>query len=43
MALHYEIAQQEDTGAWQALFEHLIARGLDPQTVQVVISDGAKG
>ncbi|MGD1932689.1 MAG: transposase [Leptolyngbyaceae cyanobacterium] len=41
--LHYEIAQQEDTTAWQSLFEHLMARGLDPETVQVVVSDGTKG
>lgn len=41
--LHYEIAHQEDTTAWQRLFEHLIGRGLKPQTVKVVVSDGAKG
>jgi len=41
--LHYEIAQQEDTAAWQTLFEHLITRGLDPKGVEVVVSDGAKG
>ncbi|MEM9093309.1 MAG: transposase [Cyanobacteria bacterium P01_F01_bin.53] len=41
--LHYEIAQQEETAAWQSLFEHLIARGLDPNSVKVVVSDGAKG
>lgn len=41
--LHYEIAEQEETTAWQSLFEHVMARGLDPETVQVVISDGAKG
>ncbi|MEM8643166.1 MAG: transposase [Cyanobacteria bacterium P01_G01_bin.54] len=41
--LHYEIAQQEETTAWQSLFEHLIARGLDPHSVEVVVSDGARG
>lgn len=41
--LHYEIAQQEETNAWQSLFEHLIERGLDPEAVKVVVSDGAKG
>jgi transposase-like protein len=41
--LHYEIAEQEDTTTWKTLFEHLIDRGLDPEAVQVVVSDGAKG
>ncbi|MDJ0707644.1 MAG: transposase, partial [Leptolyngbyaceae cyanobacterium MO_188.B28] len=41
--LHYEIAQQEETTAWRMVFEHLIARGLDPKQVKVVVSDGSKG
>ncbi|MCP5015634.1 MAG: hypothetical protein GY938_10215 [Ketobacter sp.] len=41
--LHYEVAEEEDEGTWQALFEHLQARGLDPQAVQLVVSDGTKG
>jgi transposase-like protein len=41
--LHYEIAQQEDTAAWQTLFEPWLTRGLDPKVVEVVVSDGAKG
>jgi len=41
--LHFEIAEDEDETAWTTLFEHLIARGLDPEVVQLVVSDGAKG
>jgi transposase-like protein len=40
---HFEIAEEEDETAWTALFDHLIARGLDPDAVQLVVSDGAKG
>ena len=41
--LHYEIAEQEDTQGWATFFEHLIARGLDPSAVELVVSDGTLG
>lgn len=41
--LHFEIAEDENEIAWTTFFDHLIARGLDPDTVQLVVSDGAKG
>lgn len=41
--LHYEIAENEDEAAWKTLLVHLIERGLIPQAVQVVVSDGTQG
>lgn len=41
--LHYEVALQEDTDAWEAFFCHLIERGLDPRAVQLVVSDRSSG
>lgn len=41
--LHYEIAEDEDQAAWEALFAHLVARGLNPNAVKLVVSDGTKG
>lgn len=41
--IHYEVAQDENTDTWSAICQHLIARGLDPKGVQVVVSDGTKG
>lgn len=41
--LHYEVAEDENSDTWSTLFQHLIARGLDPKAVQVVTSDGTKG
>lgn len=41
--LHYEVAEAEGEQAWLAFFDHLIARGLDPQAVQLLVSDGSKG
>jgi transposase-like protein len=41
--LHFEIAQTEEEATWRALFDHLIARGLDPHAVRLVVSDGAHG
>jgi len=41
--LHYEVAATEDATTWATLFQHLKTRGLDPQAVQVVTSDGSKG
>jgi transposase-like protein len=41
--LHYEVAEDENADTWSAFFQHLRARGLDPQVVQVVTCDGSKG
>ena len=41
--LHYEIATEESEAEWSQFFEHLIERGLNPQTVQLVVSDGTLG
>ena len=41
--LHYEIALKEETNAWKQVFEHLIERGLDPNAVHIVVSDGSRG
>jgi len=41
--LHFGIAEDEDESAWITLFDHLIDRGLDPEAVQLVVSDGTKG
>ena len=41
--LHYEVAAREATDTWEAVFKHMIERGLDPAAVQVVVSDGSKG
>jgi transposase-like protein len=38
--LHYEIAEGEDSQSWFNFFEHLIERGLNPQTVKLIVSDG---
>ena len=40
---HYEVAEGENEACWLAFFDHLIARGLDPTAVRLVVSDGAKG
>jgi len=40
---HYQVALTEDTLAWTAFFEGLIARGLDPDSVKLIVSDGTKG
>ena len=40
--LHYDLAENEGTEAWTALFADLIARGLDPAQVQLVSSDGVQ-
>jgi hypothetical protein len=40
--LHFEIVEDEDETAWMSLFDNLIARGLDPEAVQLVVSDGTK-
>jgi len=41
--LHYEIAEEESETTWKALFEHMIERGLVPEVVQLLVSDGTKG
>ncbi|KAM3098005.1 transposase [Phormidesmis sp. 146-35] len=41
--LHYEIATEEGEAEWNPFFEHLIERGLNPDTVQLVVSDGTLG
>ena len=41
--LHYEVAQQEDTQSWEEFFQHLIARGLKPEAVELIVSDGTLG
>ncbi len=41
--LHYEIATGEGEAEWSQFFEHLIARGLHPTTVELVVSDGTLG
>jgi transposase-like protein len=41
--LHYEIAKDENEVTWKVLFEHMIERGLIPEAVQLIVSDGTKG
>jgi len=41
--LHYSVCENEDTQGWLTFFDELIARQLDPQLVELVVSDGAKG
>jgi putative transposase len=41
--LAYQAAAGEDTEAWAALFADLKQRGLDPEAVRMVVSDGSTG
>jgi transposase-like protein len=41
--LHYEIAEGEDSQSWLNFFTHLIERGLEPQAVKLIVSDGISG
>jgi transposase-like protein len=41
--LHYMIATTEDTANWSQFLAEMIARGLDAQAVELVVSDGSKG
>ncbi len=41
--IHYQLATAEDTAAWSELLTALIARGLDANAVQLVVSDGSTG
>ncbi len=40
---HYKVCEQECAAAWTAFFEEMFARGLDPQAVKLVVSDGTNG
>jgi putative transposase len=40
---HYEIAPSEAEQTWLTFFEHLIERGLQPDQVELLVSDGTKG
>ena len=41
--LHYEAAEAEDSEAWTTLLAALKRRGLDPNGVRMVVSDGSSG
>ena len=41
--LHYLVSVTEDTAGWSQLFNELISRGLDPQAVELIVSDGTQG
>ncbi len=41
--LHYEIAEGEDSQSWLNFFEHLIERGVNPQEIKLIVSDGTSG
>ncbi|MBK8432922.1 MAG: transposase [Chloroflexi bacterium] len=41
--LGFQTAEKEEEQTWQSLFERLIARGLNPQQVQLLVSDGSTG
>lgn len=41
--LHYEAAAAEDTESWTAILAALKQRGLDPQAVRLIVSDGSSG
>jgi putative transposase len=41
--LHYEAVEGEDTDAWTTLLAALKRRGLDPDAVRMVVSDGSSG
>ena len=40
---HYEIATTEDNNSWTAFFDGLMERGLDPNAVKLLVSDGTNG
>jgi transposase-like protein len=42
-SIHYQLAAAEDTTAWSDLLAALLARGLDADAVQLVVSDGSTG
>jgi transposase-like protein len=41
--IHYEVAEVESEVTWTRVFQNLIARGLDPDKVKLVSSDGGLG
>lgn len=41
--LHFAVAANEEEATWTAFLQQLVARGLDPNAVQLVVSDGTKG
>ena len=41
--LHYEVAVAETQDTWAAFLRHLLERGLDPNGVHLVVSDGRHG
>jgi len=41
--IHYEVAEVESEATWTRVFQNLIARGLDPDKVKLVSSDGGLG
>jgi len=41
--IHYHLAAAEDTAAWSDLLAALIARGLDADAIELVVSDGSTG
>jgi transposase-like protein len=41
--IHYEVAETESEDAWTKVFESLIRRGLDPNHLELVVSDGSLG
>jgi transposase-like protein len=41
--IHYEVAKTESEASWKKVFESLIGRGLDPNHLKLVVSDGSLG
>ena len=41
--IHHEVAETESEAAWKKVFESLIGRGLDPNHLELVVSDGSLG
>jgi transposase-like protein len=41
--LHYEVAEGENESTWKAFWQHLLARGLAANQLELVVSDGTKG
>lgn len=41
--LHYEVAETEGEATWLTFLDHMIARGLQPETVKLLVSDGTQG
>jgi putative transposase len=41
--IHYEVAEVESEATWTTVFQNLIARGLDPNKLKLVSSDGGLG